>query len=64
MTLTRIVQLEQLLEGMVLPETRRVITPPNVSWLLRNLRIHNGDHEHIEQAVELLKALVSRRAQW
>jgi|19_taG_2_1085344.scaffolds.fasta_scaffold16962_4 hypothetical protein len=64
MTLTRIEQLEQLLQGMVVPEARRVVTPPNVRWLLRNLMIRNGDHEHIEQAVELLKALVSRRTQW
>jgi hypothetical protein len=64
MTLTRIVQLEQLLKGMVVPEIRRVITPPNVRWLLRNLKIRNGDHDDIEQAVELLKALVSRRTQW
>jgi len=64
MVLMLIEKLEAILLSMDIPEMRRKITPTNARWLLRNMRVQNGDHQDIELAVDLAKQLVSRRTQW
>lgn len=56
-------KLEAILLSMDIPEMRRKITNSNVRWLLRNLRVSNGDHEDIELAISLSKQIVSRSTQ-
>tara|TARA_R110002073_G_scaffold297741_1_gene464035 strand:+ start:603 stop:809 length:207 start_codon:yes stop_codon:yes gene_type:complete len=50
--------LTALLESMDVPELRLDTSKPyNVRWLLRNLRIENGEAEGISEAIEALKVL-------
>ena len=50
--------LTDLLEHMDVPAMRRDLSSAdNVTWLLRNLRVRNGDHPHIDKAVTALKTL-------
>jgi len=52
------VDLITTLESMDIPELRLDISKPyNVRWLLRNLRINNGEEERINEAIEALKVL-------
>ena len=47
---------------MDVPAMRRDLSSAdNVAWLLRNLRVRNGDHPHIDEAVAALKMLVRGR---
>ncbi len=46
-----------ILPTMDVPIERMRISKANVRWLLRNLRINNGEHEDIELAISLLKEL-------
>ena len=47
-----------LLESMDVPELRLDVSKEsNVRWLLRNLRINNGEAEGINEAIEGLKTL-------
>ena len=52
-----LVQLLPLLSTMDVPIERMRVSKANVRWLLRNLRINNGEHEDIELAISLLKEL-------
>lgn len=49
------VLLMELLLTMDLPRGRIPLTPSNVSWLLRNVQINNGNHPDLERVVRLLK---------
>jgi len=50
-------QLLPILPTMDVPTERMRISKANIRWLLRNLRINNGEHENIELAISLLKEL-------
>lgn len=46
-----------ILFAMDVPIERMRLSPANVRWLLRNLRVRNGEHPDIDLAIELLKKL-------
>ena len=46
-----------ILSTMDVPIERMRLIPANVRWLLRNLRVRNGEHPDIDLAIELLKKL-------
>jgi len=50
-------QLLPILSTMDVPIERMRISKANARWLLRNVRINNGEHEDIELAISLLKDL-------
>ena len=56
-------ELERLIQGMDIPETRRDITKgENLRWLSRNLGIRNSDHPNLAAAeAEIRKLLKSLR---
>ena len=47
--------LSQILDTMDIPASRRDITAANVSWLLRNLQVRNGEHPDIRLALHHLR---------
>jgi len=48
-----------LLETMEIPDMRRDLSSKsNLRWLLRNLRVNNGSHPQIDEAMAEIKALV------
>jgi len=47
--------LKTILESMDIPASRQDITPTNVSWLLRNLQVRNGEHPDIRLAMHHLR---------
>jgi len=49
--------LAPILMDMNIPENRLPLNKANIRWMLRNLRIQNGDHPDIEQAISFLKEL-------
>ena len=51
-------RLSKLLDTMDVPEMRQHITPSNIRWLLRNLRINNADHADLQEVLALLKSQV------
>ena len=51
-------RLSKLLDTMDVPEMRLPLTPPNIRWLLRNLRINNADHADLQEVLALLKSQV------
>ena len=51
-------RLSKLLDTMDVPEMRLQLTPPNIRWLLRNLRINNADHADLQEVLALLKSQV------
>jgi len=59
--LTQIDKLEQLMQTMTVPSSRRSVNPPNARWLHRNLRINNGSHPDIDQAMSIVRQIISNR---
>ncbi len=47
--------LSEILATMDIPASRLDITPGNVSWLLRNLQVRNGEHPDIRLALHHLR---------
>ena len=47
--------LSEILATMDIPASRLDITRANVSWLLRNLQVRNGQHADIALAMHLLR---------
>ena len=45
----------ETLETMDVPAFRKELTPSNIRWLLRNLRVRNGEHPDIDEVVTVLK---------
>jgi hypothetical protein len=52
--------LSKILETMDVPEMRLVLTPANIRWLLRNLRISNADHPDLAEVTLMLKDQIRR----
>jgi len=52
--------LSRILETMDVPEMRLVLTPANIRWLLRNLRINNADHPDLAEVILMLKDQIRR----
>ena len=50
-------ELTEILTTMDIPASRENLTPTNVRWLLRNLRVRNGQHPDINEAITCLKEL-------
>jgi len=48
-------RLEQILNNMNVPETRK----NDFHWLIRNLGIGNIDHPDLREALELIKKLIN-----
>lgn len=49
-------QLDQLLQTMDIPETRRDTTKPeNLRWLARNLAINNAGHPDLSTALDKIR---------
>ena len=48
-------RLVEILATMDVPASRKELTPSNVRWLLRNLRVRNGQHPDINEAISGLK---------
>jgi len=53
-TVQEIVLLEDLLETMDLPDSRKIVNEDNARWLLRNIAINNKG-SNVERAISLLK---------
>lgn len=47
--------LKIILESMDIPASRQDITVTNVSWLLRNIQVKNGQHPDIRLAMHHLR---------
>ena len=45
----------EALDTMDVPTSRKELTPSNMRWLLRNLRVRNGEHPDIDAVVTVLK---------
>lgn len=45
----------EVLNAMDIPAFRKELTPSNIRWLLRNIRVRNGQHPDIEEVVATLK---------
>ena len=61
----RLIQFDDITEGMEIPEARRDLTLQNVLWLLRNIHFKNSNHPNFGEAVEMLKVFqreLSRRS--
>lgn len=50
-------RLEEILTTMDIPENRREINFGNLSWMIRNLAIRNGNHPNFEEARDLVRKL-------
>lgn len=50
-------RLEEILTTMDIPENRREINFGNLSWMIRNLAIRNGNHPDFEEARNLVRKL-------
>lgn len=50
-------RLEEILTTMDIPENRREINFGNLSWMIRNLAIRNGNHPDFEEARDLVRKL-------
>lgn len=50
-------RLEEILTTMDIPENRREINFGNLSWMIRNLAIRNGNHPDFEEAHDLVRKL-------
>jgi len=48
-------ELIEILNNMDIPAIRKEATKTNARWLLRNIRVRNGDHPRIDEVVDLLK---------
>ena len=59
----RISELIKVIDTMEVPEARKKLTMANTRWLLRNLRIHNGGHSHIDETMATLKVLARESAE-
>ncbi len=51
-------ELVNVLNEMDLPAMRRELSVSNIRWLLRNIRVHNGNHPRIAEVFEELKRLL------
>ena len=51
-------RLSKLLDTMDVPEMRLQLTPADIRWLLRNLRINNAEHADLQEVLALLKIQV------
>jgi len=50
-------RLKQILNTMDVPSLRKDLSKKsNLGWLLRNLRVRNGSHPSLAEAVELVKS--------
>ncbi len=55
----RLSALSTLLDSMIVPEMRKDVSKAaNQRWLMRNLRVSNGNHPMIGSALEILKFLL------
>lgn len=50
-------RLEEILTTMDIPENRREINFGNLSWMIRNLAIRNGNYPDFEEAHDLVRKL-------
>lgn len=50
-------RLKEILTTMDIPENRREINFGNLSWMIRNLAIRNGNHPDFEEARDLVRKL-------
>ena len=51
-------ELVKILEEMDIPEKRRDLSSvSNLSWLMRNIRVRNGNHLMIREVLEEIKRL-------
>lgn len=48
----------ELLNDMDIPDMRREINKRNLMWLMRNIRVRNGKHPRIKEALEEIKRLI------
>ena len=48
----------KLLGEMDIPDMRREINHCNLLWLMRNIRVRNGKHPRIKEAIEEIKRLL------
>ena len=51
----KVERLVEILATMDIPTSRENLTTANVRWLLRNLRVRNGQHPDINEAIACLK---------
>ncbi len=51
-------ELINVLNEMDLPVMRRELSVSNIRWLLRNIRVRNGNHPRIVEVFEELKRLL------
>ena len=53
----KVERLAEILSNMDIPASRESLTPTNVRWLLRNLRVRNGKHPDINEVIACLKEI-------
>jgi len=53
----KVKRLVEVLTTMDVPASRKELTPSNVRWLLRNLRVRNGQHPDINETISDLKEI-------
>jgi hypothetical protein len=51
------IELEEAIATMELPLLRKELTPTNIRWLLRNMRISNPEHKKLGAVTKALKQL-------
>ena len=53
----KVKKLVEILNTMDVPTFRKELTPSNVRWLLRNLRVRNGMHTNIDEVIKGLREI-------